>query len=570
MANQLTFDLIARDRASGPVRTLGRSFDDTRSRLDRFNRAGDKTAASSSRIGASFDRVRQRTGKLGDALGGALTFGLGAAGAGLLALAKSSVTAAGDAQQSIGAVESVFKGAAETIIDTSTEAARKYGISANSYRENATLIGALFKNQGVAVDQLAGKTDKLIGVAADLSATFGGSTTEAVEALSSAFKGEFDPLERYGISLKQSTVNAEAFRIAHVNSLSAFQNLTTAEQAAAKQQATYNLIQKQSADAQGQFGRETETFAHKVQVLNAEWQDAKVAIGDELLPALTELLGVMSDGLPPAIAGITAGLDGMDVQAGKTSHTFQTIGESFGALGTGFERIGAAWDVAAARIRLTWTRTVGHIIDAGAHLPGPLGKNFREVQQDAHNSIRQAQADFDRANTHAAQAEIEALSRRIRLLKGKTVKTGNDKAEIARSEARIRELQERINRLTGKTVYTTVIERIVQSDAGYNKGIRSGIGGHRAGGGPVAAGVPYLVGEQGQELFVPDTAGKIIDAVMTKRLTAATANARMPAMAGGGDTYVTNVTVNVTSNDGAAVVAAIRRYERRNGKGWRT
>jgi phage-related minor tail protein len=35
------------------------------------------------------------------------------------------------------------------------------------------------------------------------------------------------------------------------------------------------------------------------------------------------------------------------------------------------------------------------------------------------------------------------------------------------------------------------------------------IGGARAAGGPVAAGVPYLVGEQGPELFVPPSSGSI-------------------------------------------------------------
>ena len=35
-------------------------------------------------------------------------------------------------------------------------------------------------------------------------------------------------------------------------------------------------------------------------------------------------------------------------------------------------------------------------------------------------------------------------------------------------------------------------------------------GGHRAMGGPVAAGVPYMVGERGQELFVPSMSGMIV------------------------------------------------------------
>lgn len=71
-------------------------------------------------------------------------------------------------------------------------------------------------------------------------------------------------------------------------------------------------------------------------------------------------------------------------------------------------------------------------------------------------------------------------------------------------------------------------------------------------GGPVAAGMPYMVGERGPELFVPRGNGSII------------ANNKL----GGGGTY--NVTVNASplsspADVGAAVVDALAAYNRRNG-----
>lgn len=81
----------------------------------------------------------------------------------------------------------------------------------------------------------------------------------------------------------------------------------------------------------------------------------------------------------------------------------------------------------------------------------------------------------------------------------------------------------------------------------------------RAHGGPVQAGRPYIVGEHRPELFVPNTNGTIIP--------------KVPAMAGasavGGG--MTNITINMPpGSDGQDVVDAIKRYERRNGSGWRT
>jgi hypothetical protein len=64
-------------------------------------------------------------------------------------------------------------------------------------------------------------------------------------------------------------------------------------------------------------------------------------------------------------------------------------------------------------------------------------------------------------------------------------------------------------------------------------------------GGPVAGGLTYLVGERGPELFTPGTSGNI------------TPN---HAMGGGA-----NITVNVSSADPNAVVAALQQYVRDRG-----
>lgn len=89
---------------------------------------------------------------------------------------------------------------------------------------------------------------------------------------------------------------------------------------------------------------------------------------------------------------------------------------------------------------------------------------------------------------------------------------------------------------------------------------RSGGGGvqRRAAGGPVKAGEPYIVGEEGQELFVPKQSGKILPNDAFKGSGSRVA---------GGSTVI-NITMPPGS-DGEDVVAAIRRWEKRNGTGWR-
>lgn len=244
------------------------------------------------------DQGESRLGRFGKAAGGlgkVAAAGLAAAGAAAGAFALSAVKSASDAQQSVGATSTVFGRYADQVVARSNEAAQAYGLSANEYRESANLIGALFKNQGVGLDQLGAKTDKMVGTAADLAATFGGTTSDAVTALSAAFKGEFDSLEKYGISLKASTISAEVAARGQ-------DNLTGAALEAAKQQATTRLIMRQAGDALGAFGRESNTLAGQQQRLGAAWENLKAKAGTVLLPVLTRLAEFTNSRLLPAFA----------------------------------------------------------------------------------------------------------------------------------------------------------------------------------------------------------------------------------------------------------------------------
>lgn len=236
-------------------------------------------------------------GKYGRAAGLALAGGVALAGAAAVKFAADTVKSASNAQQSLGATETVFGKFANKVISTSDKAAKAYGLSANEYRENANILGSLFKGQGVSTDQLAGKTQKMIGQAADLAATFGGTTKDAVGALGSAFKGEFDPLERYGISIKQSDINA---RLAAKGQ----DKLTGSALKLAKQVATTELINKQAAQTSGAFRKETNTLAHQQQVLGAQFENVKAKVGAALLPILTKFLTFLNKNLGPAFQAV--------------------------------------------------------------------------------------------------------------------------------------------------------------------------------------------------------------------------------------------------------------------------
>jgi hypothetical protein len=100
--------------------------------------------------------------------------------------------------------------------------------------------------------------------------------------MGSAFRGEFDPLERYGLTLNMNTVNAKLAE-------KGLDGLTGAALEQAKKQEILNLIMEQSTQAQGNFAREADTTAGAQQRATANYEDAASKLGSKLLPAMTEL-----------------------------------------------------------------------------------------------------------------------------------------------------------------------------------------------------------------------------------------------------------------------------------------
>ncbi|MDQ0735335.1 hypothetical protein [Arthrobacter agilis] len=210
---------------------------------------------------------------------------------------KSSITSAAELEQSVGAVSAIFKDSSGQINAWASSAATDVGLTKNEYNELGTLIGAQLKNGGTAMEELAPKTNDLIGLGADLASMFGGTTSDAVGALSSALKGERDPIEKYGVSLSQAKIDAEAAALG-------FEKVDGALSAEAQQAATLSLVMKQTADAHGNFAKESNTLAGQQQRLNSLWGNAKASLGTAFLPAITAVTTALVNGFPKAEAAV--------------------------------------------------------------------------------------------------------------------------------------------------------------------------------------------------------------------------------------------------------------------------
>ena len=196
--------------------------------------------------------------------------------------AQKLVKAAGDLEQSIGGTAAVFEEASGSIDTFAKSAANVVGLSENAARTITSRLGASLKGFGLDTEEAAKQAIFLTKTGADLAATLGGTTDEAVTALGSALRGEFDPLERFGIALKASEIATKAVSMGLAES-------TSSVSAYAKGQATLALITERSAFAQNQYAEEADTAQGQASRAAATMQDTSAALGKSLLPIYTQI-----------------------------------------------------------------------------------------------------------------------------------------------------------------------------------------------------------------------------------------------------------------------------------------
>jgi len=227
------------------------------------------------------------------------------AGAAIAGFGKAALDAASDLEQAMGGVDAVFKQNADQVHEWASDTTDNIRLPQAEFEQLATIIGAQLKNAGVSMDQLGTKTKELIELGADLSAAIGGTTAEAVQALSSALKGEFDPMERYGVGLNQAAINTKALQLAQGDA-------TKAAEKSVKVQATLALITEQTADFHGKAASEADTYAAAQEHLNEVWTNFLAATGGGALQGAGGILNMLANALevvqPLAVAvGTLAG-----------------------------------------------------------------------------------------------------------------------------------------------------------------------------------------------------------------------------------------------------------------------
>lgn len=209
----------------------------------------------------------------------------------LLDFGKQAIQLASDFEQASGAADQLFgQTAADQARAWAETTTKSMGLSQDAALEAQNSFGAFAKAAELSSTDAVAFAQDLTGVAADLSAAFGGTVPEAIDAISSSLRGQQDPIEKYSILLNAAAVEAEASALG-------FEKVGNSLSAQAKIIATTNLIKKQAdlLGVTGQNAREADTFAGSTQRVNSALSDLQLAFGTGLIDGMEDFGSAASD-----------------------------------------------------------------------------------------------------------------------------------------------------------------------------------------------------------------------------------------------------------------------------------
>ena len=241
--------------------------------------------------------VKGITGKISEGLGGVTsamkTVGLAAvAGAGaVVAVGKSCVEAAANAQALDSQFEQVFSGMEKEASKGLKEAAKSTGLMETQMKGSFTQIASFAKTTGMSTADALNMSERAMIVAADSAAFYDRSLVDVTSSLQSFLKGNYENDAALGLSCTETTRNAKAMDMFGKE----FKELSEEQ----KQQTLLKMVEDANklSGALGQSTREAGSYQAQMDKLRQCWTDFKAVIGGAILEpvvnAMSKLVELM-------------------------------------------------------------------------------------------------------------------------------------------------------------------------------------------------------------------------------------------------------------------------------------
>ena len=518
----ITEDILVRLRVQGQQQFAG-AMGGAATQTGRLGTAAGTAGKQVDATGSKAKRAAGKVSSFGKSVGG-----MAIAAGSLVAVqrvVKDSIGNAVDLGEQINKTAVVFRGpGAKSIQQWSKTTATALGISRRQALESAGTLGNMLVPMGIGRQKAADMSKSFVTLAADMASFNNATPEETLDALRSGLAGETEPLRKFGVFLNDARVKQQAMKMGLYDG-------TGQLDAQAKALATTAIITKDTKDAQGDFGRTSDSLANQQRILSARYEEATAWLGGKLIPVLSFLAKHM-DIVLPIVGAVALAMLGLAAAAAvawiAVLGPVELIIIGIAALAAGIfiayrkfkivrTVVDAVWGVLKALVK--WV--IGALPEVWAILKNApliwLIRNFGKIKNAAvaaFNWVKRAATNaWNWVKTAAGNAvsfvksKFNSVVSFFRNLPGK-IKSAASGMWDGIKEAFRSVINTIIGWWNGLEFSVPGIDKGPIHIGGFSLGTPDI--GKLAAGGPALAGSPYIVGEQGPELFVPSQAGTVL------------------------------------------------------------
>ncbi len=245
-----------------------------------------KTAAGSfDSLSKDIKRSMFRASKHIDSISHSLTnMGMAATAAGVVVgsafafIAKDSIDAASDLEETQGKFDVVFQGMTSSAEKWSTTLQDAYILTHEESKKYLASIQDLLVPTGLAREEAGKMSFEFVKLAADLASFNNLKTEDVVRDMQSALQGSSETMAKYGVNVKVAKIEQEILNQGWAKSK---KDITDSMKA----QALMNITLRQTTDAQGDLARTSGSYANQMRLAKKNVDDLSTAFGSGLLPA---------------------------------------------------------------------------------------------------------------------------------------------------------------------------------------------------------------------------------------------------------------------------------------------
>ena len=307
------------EKESGPKTTLEKMADglnNVRDKIDKFKdkinvfgKLKDKLSEvkeklsifkrSTNEVGDSLEEAGKKSIKFGDlikahVISDVIVGGLKSVASACKSIAKrvfdfvkESVAGFGELEQNLGGAEAVFGSHVDAVVEKSKSAYKDMGVAQSEYLATANKMGSLFQGSGLSQERSLELTTKAMQRATDVASVMGIDTSQALESIAGAAKGNFTMMDNLGVAMNATTLQAYA---AGKGINFVWNKASNAEKAELAMQMFFEKTEQYA----GNFAREAEsTLTGSIGMTKAAMQTLKENLGNseaDLEPMIMNLL----------------------------------------------------------------------------------------------------------------------------------------------------------------------------------------------------------------------------------------------------------------------------------------